>query len=172
MSSAPLDQDTGHGRRGRGFLWLGAIALLAGLTALFNAIDSGRHGSAGMIQSSPSGVVLQRDRSGHFTATGQINGIDVDFMVDTGATDVAVSEALARELGLEFGPQVRVMTAAGPVSAWMTRLDEVRLGGLFLRDVRGTITRSPMNEVLLGMSFLRHFSLSQQGDELVIEVGS
>lgn len=172
MSNTSLEQETGQGRRGRGFLWLGAIALLAGLTALFNAVDSGRHGSTALLQSSPSGVVLQRDRSGHFIATGQINGLEVDFMVDTGATDVALSESLARELGLEFGPQVRVMTAAGPVMAWMTRLDEVRLGDLYLRDVRGTITRSPMNEVLLGMSFLRHFSLSQQGDELVIEVSS
>jgi aspartyl protease family protein len=172
MSSTPLEQENGQGRRGRGFLWLGAIALLAGLTALFNAIDSGRQGSAGLLQSIPSGVVLQRDRSGHFIASGQINGQDVNFMIDTGATDVALSESLARELGLEFGPQVRVMTAAGPVMAWMTRLDEVRLGGLYLRDVRGTITRSPMSEVLLGMSFLRHFSLSQQGDELVIEVSS
>lgn len=157
-------------RRGRGFLWLGAIALLAGLTALFSAVDDGRRG-AQMVQSSGSGVIVQRDRSGHYLAVGQINGVEVDFLIDTGATDVAIPESVARSLGLEFGPQVTVMTAAGPVSAWMTRLDEVRLGQLYLRNVRGTITRAPMSEVLLGMSFLRHFSLNQQGDELVIEGG-
>ena len=169
---ASSSQDTGQHAppRGRGFLWLGAIALLAGLTALFSAMDDGRRG-AQMVQNSGSGVVLQRDRSGHYLAVGQINGVEVEFLVDTGATDVAIPEDLARVLGLEFGPRVMVMTAAGPVSAWMTRLDEVRLGQLYLRDVRGTITRGPMSEVLLGMSFLRHFSLTQQGDELIIEGG-
>ncbi|MGA0264633.1 MAG: retropepsin-like aspartic protease family protein [Lysobacterales bacterium] len=171
MTGYPQDSEQ-HGRpRGRGFFWLGAIALLAGLTALFSAVDDRSRG-ARMVQSNGSGVVLQRDRSGHYLAVGQINGVEVEFLIDTGATDVAIPGSLARELGLEFGPPVTVMTAAGPDSAWMTRLDEVRLGQLYLNNVRGTITRAPMNEVLLGMSFLRHFSLSQQGDELVIEGGT
>jgi aspartyl protease family protein len=122
-----------------------------------------------MMQNTATGVVLKRDRSGHYLASGQINGMDVDFLIDTGATDVAIPESLARELGIEFGPRVTVMTAAGPAVAWMTRLDQVRLGGLALENVRGTITRGSMDRALLGMSFLRHFKLSQQGDELSIE---
>ena len=113
-------------------------------------------------------VVLERDRSGHYLAPGTINGQAVGFLVDTGATDVAVSESVARALGLEFGPRIQVMTAAGPAPAWITRLDSVTVGSLSRRNVRATITRGLGDEALLGMSFLRHFSLQQQGDTLVI----
>jgi aspartyl protease family protein len=56
---------------------------------------------------------LAKARSGHFVAEGQINGHDVLFLVDTGATDVAISDKTARKMGVEFGPQITVMTAAG-----------------------------------------------------------
>lgn len=114
-------------------------------------------------------VVLQSNRAGHYLAPGEINGQAIVFLVDTGATDVAVSERQARALGLEFGPRTTVMTAAGPSPAWKTRIDRVRLGSLQLENVRATITPGLGNEALLGMSFLRHFSLRQQGDELLIE---
>jgi aspartyl protease family protein len=113
-------------------------------------------------------VVLEQDRSGHYEAEGQINGQAVTFLVDTGATDVALPESVARALGLEFGPRVKVMTAAGPASAWMTRLDEVRVGAIRRRNVRATITDGEFNGILLGMSFLRHYNLQQQDGRLVI----
>lgn len=150
--------------------WLGALVVLAGLTALFSAAGPGRGGIVqGVTDTGRGMVILQRDRSGHYLAKGAINGVAVDFLLDTGATDVAIPERLARELGLEFGPDVAVMTAAGPVRGWMTRLENVSLGGLSLANVRGTITAGPLNEVLLGMSFLKHFRLTQQGEELIIE---
>lgn len=163
----------GHHGTGRWLAWLGALGLLAGLTALFSAAGPGRGGIVqGMTETGRNLVVVQRDRSGHYLAKGAINGSEVDFLLDTGATDVAIPERLARELGLEFGPDVAVMTAAGPVRGWLTRLDSVSIGGLSLDNVRGTITRGPLNEVLLGMSFLKHFRLTQQGDELIIESGA
>jgi len=113
-------------------------------------------------------VVLQRQRNGHFSATGEINGQPVEFLIDTGATDVAVSEESARDLGLEFGPGVTVMTAAGPTAGWMTRLATVQVGALVLRDVSATIAPGLGEESLLGMSFLQHFSIVQDGDTLVI----
>jgi len=158
---------------GRWLLWLGAIGLLAGLTALFSAAGPQRGGVvATATEGGRAQVELQRDRSGHYLAAGSINGSQVRFLVDTGATDVAVPERLAREIGLEFGPVITVMTAAGPAQAWMTRLDRVSLGDLYLDNVRGTITRGGMEEVLLGMSFLGHFRLTQQGDRLLIESGT
>lgn len=155
---------------GAGFLWLAAIGVLAGLTWAFSGLTPERGGivASGVVDGRAS-VVLEQGRGGHYVAEGAINGRPVQFLVDTGATDVAVSEALAREIGLEFGPRIGVMTAAGPVRAWMTRLDSVRVGVLELRNVRATITPSPMASALLGMSFLKHFSLSQQGGRLIIE---
>jgi len=142
---------------------------MLGLTALYNAIlrdDGGMR----LVQDGEGRVmvVLQRQRNGHFSATGEVNGHPVEFLIDTGATDVAVSEQLARDLGLEFGPGVTVMTAAGPTAGWMTRLAKVQVGALVLQDVSATIVPGLGEESLLGMSFLQHFSIVQDGDRLVM----
>ena len=60
------------------------------------------------------------------------------------------------------------MTAAGPAKAWATRLDEVTVGGIRRQNVRATITDGEFNGILLGMSFLKHYSLQQEGGKLVI----
>ncbi len=153
-------------------LWLAAIGLLAGLTVLFQVAQPGRGGVVKSVnEAGRSLVVLERHRSGHYLAEGEINGQSVIFLVDTGATDVALSEHMATELGLDFGPQVTVMTAAGPVRGWKTRLASVSIGSISLNNVGATITRGPLNEVLLGMSFLKHFTLHQQGKQLIIASG-
>lgn len=162
-----------HTRAGRRFAWLAIIGLMIGLTAFYHALT--RHGG-GIIQSLDENgqamVMLQRDRSGHFLAEGEINGHAVLFLVDTGATDVAISEKTARAMGLEFGPRIAVMTAAGPSAAWRTRLDRVSLGSLALKNVRATITPGLGGEALLGMSFLQYFNLRQEGDRLILESGN
>ena len=150
-------------------LWLAAIGLLGGLFLLFSTLDK----QGGMVSSVDSNgasmVVLEQQRSGHYVAEGEINGQAVTFLVDTGATDVALPESVARALGLEFGPRVRVMTAAGPSTAWMTRLNEVKVGGIRRTNVRATITSGEFDGVLLGMSFLKHYSLQQQDGKLIIK---
>ena len=153
--------DTGrnpNSQLGRRMLWLAAFGLLGGLYLLFSALESGDGG--GMVSSVDSSgaamVVLEQDRNGHYEAEGQINGRPVTFLVDTGATDVALPESAARALGLDFGPRVQVMTAAGPANAWLTRLDEVVVGGIRRQNVRATISSGEFNEILLGMSFLKH----------------
>ena len=155
-------------RLGRRMLWVAALGLLGGLYLLFSMLENGS-GTVGSVDSNGSAmVVLEQDRNGHYLAEGQINGRSVTFLVDTGATDVALPESMARALGLEFGPRVKVMTAAGPANAWVTRLNEVTIGGLRRENVRATITDGEFNGILLGMSFLRHYSLQQQDGELVI----
>jgi aspartyl protease family protein len=157
-------------RTGRRFAWLAVAGLMLGLTAFYQAM---MHGSGGLVESVGQGgnamIVLERDRSGHYRAEGTINGHAVNFLVDTGATDVAVSERSARTLGLDFGPRTTVMTAAGPAPAWKTRIDRVTVGSLERENVRATITPGLGSEALLGMSFLRHYDIRQQGDRLVIE---
>ncbi len=157
-------------RLGRRMLWLAAFGLLGGLYLLFSLLEKDMGG--GTVSSVDSNgaamVVLEQDRNGHYQAEGQINGQAVTFLVDTGATDVALPESTARALGLDFGPRVQVMTAAGPANAWLTRLDEVVVGGIRRRNVRATISSGEFNEILLGMSFLKHYSLQQQDGRLVI----
>ena len=159
-------------RASRPLAWAAAIGLMVGLTALFQAFGSKPGGIVGSVgEGGRAQVILQRDRSGHFLAEGAINGIPVVFLVDTGATDVAISERTARRMGLEFGPRATVMTAAGPSPAWRTRLDRVSLGGLERTNVRATITPGLGNEALLGMSFLQYYPFRQEGDRLIIGHG-
>lgn len=157
-------------RMGRGMIWLAALGALAALTVFFGMFEPGPTGGmrSGVDASGRAQVVLEQGRGGHYVAEGRINGQSVAFLVDTGATDVAVSEREARRLGLDFGPRVTVMTAAGPAPAWVTRLDAVEIGGLRAENVRASITPGLGDQALLGMSFLKQFSLSQEGGTLVI----
>ena len=155
---------------GRLLTWIAVVGTMIGLTALYQAIMPEPAGQAmSMTEGGNPTLSLDRDRSGHFRAQGTINGIDINFLVDTGATDVAISDQRARSLGLEFGPRVTVMTAAGLVAAWKARLERVTVGNLERRNVRATITPGLGNEALLGMSFLKHFSMRQEKDLLIIE---
>jgi aspartyl protease family protein len=149
-------------------LWVAAIGLLGAFYLLFSMFENGGATVSSVDKNGAAMVVLEQDRSGHYQAEGTINGQPVTFLVDTGATDVSLPESAARALGLEFGPGVRVMTAAGPANAWVTRLDMVTVGGIRRENVRATITTGEFNGILLGMSFLRHYSLQQQDGRLVI----
>jgi aspartyl protease family protein len=114
-------------------------------------------------------VVLARGPDGHFRAPGRIDGEAVDFLLDTGATVVAISEPLARRLNLTRGAAVQVRTANGDAVAYATRLERVSLGGAVARDVPAHIVPGMAgDEALLGMSFLARFEIAMNGDEMRI----
>jgi aspartyl protease family protein len=114
-------------------------------------------------------VVLTRNRAGHYVANGRINGEPVVFLIDTGATDVALPLSLGRRLGLRLGAPRISRTANGDVRTWSARLESVDLGGLTVRDVRATVLPNmPGDEVLLGMSYLKHFELVQRDGALTL----
>jgi aspartyl protease family protein len=151
--------------------WLGLLVLL---TLLFSRwLDEQRNPNRDLSvdrQNGGSGeVVLKRNRLGHYVAPGLINDVPVVFLIDTGATHVAVSEALANRIGLKKEARTTSMTANGVVESWLTRLSEVRLGVLSLRNVRATIIPTMSEkEVLLGMSFLKHLELVQRGEQMIL----
>ena len=165
MDSGQPDHQQG---RARWLYWAAALALIVGLTALYQSAIGPQRMQVAADADGRAMVVLERRRNGHYEAQGAINGQPVRFLVDTGATDVAISDRVARAIGLEFGPRITVLTAAGPVRGWMTRLDSVQLGALALSDVRATIAPGLGDQALLGMSFLKHFSIVQEGETLVI----
>lgn len=114
-------------------------------------------------------VVLERNRSGHFVATGRINGEPVDFLLDTGATYVAVPGDLAERLGLASSGSAWFNTANGRVRGELTTLDEVSLGGFSARQVRGSISPGLDGETaLLGMSFLNRFDIEIRDSRMVL----
>jgi len=123
-----------------------------------------------VLVSAPTGeVVLQRNRAGQYVADGEINGERVTFLLDTGATQVALSTPLARALRLKPGPSVTLQTAAGPARGYTVRLDSVRLAGIEMRNV-GALVSDGMDPglVLLGMNFLKRLEMVQRGDQLVL----
>jgi aspartyl protease family protein len=124
-----------------------------------------------VLVSGPAGeVVLQRNRAGQYLAEGEVNGERVTFLLDTGATQVALSTRLARELGLELGPPVTLQTAAGPAQGYPVRLRSVRLAGIEMRDVAALVTDGlEPGLVLLGMNFLKRLEMTQRGDELILK---
>jgi aspartyl protease family protein len=114
-------------------------------------------------------VVLARNRAGHYVAPGRINGEAVTFMIDTGATDVALSLELAKSLDLRLGAGRISRTANGDVQTWAALLDEVDLGGLAAQRVRASVLPNmPGDQVLLGMSYLKRFEMIQRDGTLIL----
>lgn len=115
-------------------------------------------------------VVLDRNSQGHYVANGRINGREVSFLLDTGATDVAIPEEVAAQLGLRRGTGAFSQTANGVVAVWRTRLDSVSLGPIQLANVNATIlpSMSGRERILLGMSFLKRLEMIQRGRTLTL----
>lgn len=115
-------------------------------------------------------IVLQRNVHGHYVANGTINYQEVTFLLDTGATDIAVPEPLADKIGLTKTYPITVKTANGNVKAYRTRIESVAIGDIVLYDLNATILSNMHgNEALLGMSFLKHFEIIQKGKTLTIK---
>ena len=117
-------------------------------------------------------VTIYRDLKGSYTAVGSINGRPVNFLVDTGATAIAMSANEAKRLGIAFrvdGDPVGVSTASGLVKGHRVTLDRVSVGDLALRNVEALIIAGDRPEqVLLGMTFLNRVEMRQDGTVMVL----
>jgi aspartyl protease family protein len=112
-------------------------------------------------------VVVPRDGLGHFLVEATVNGQPLKFMIDTGATVIALSADDAVQLGVQPAYSeytVLLKTANGTVHAAPATLDTVEIGGIMLHNVEAVVMpRGALSENLLGMSFLsrlRHFDYS------------
>ncbi|TXC67513.1 TIGR02281 family clan AA aspartic protease [Piscinibacter aquaticus] len=116
-------------------------------------------------------IVLAAGPGGHFVANGSINGSAVRFVVDTGATTIAMGEADAKRIGLDYtrGQRGVVRTANGDVPAYRVSLREVRIGDVTVHGVDATVLPAPMEPMLLGNSFLSRFQMRRDADMLVLE---
>lgn len=113
-------------------------------------------------------VELQRSADGHFHWPGRLNGIAVDFLVDTGATNTALPQALAERAGLVAEGRITGMTAGGMVEGYVARA-ELRLeGGLVAERLRVTVLPA-LHAPLLGMDVLSKTRFTQTGGVLRIE---
>lgn len=152
---------------------LGWLLALGIATLLFQDYlderDNPNRGVTGQEIGGIPSLVLHRGPRGHYRVPGRINGQDVQFLLDTGATHVAIPQAVADRLALKALSRGRSMTAAGPVESFGTRLDLVELGNIRQHHVIASITPAMRGEeILLGMSFLKHLELIQRGDTLTL----
>ena len=117
-----------------------------------------------------SQIVLTAGSGGHFMTAGGINGKAVRFMVDTGATSVAMSMAEAEHIGLKYrdGQRMFVGTANGAVPAYKVRLAEVRVGDVVVYDVEAMVVPAQMEFILLGNSFLTRFQMKRENETMTL----
>lgn len=115
-------------------------------------------------------ITLAADSRGHFFMDGAINGSPIRFIIDTGATVVALPAAEAVRLGLDYrkGERALTNTAGGPVEAFRVRLDRVRLGDIELAGIDGVVIERGLDVTLLGMSFLNRLEMRREGQTMTL----
>lgn len=118
-------------------------------------------------------LVLKRNRAGHYLTPGVINGEEVRFMLDTGATVVSVPAHLASRLALRGGASSRALTANGTVIVKNIVIRQLQIGPFHFENVPGHLNPGMQdNTILLGMSVLRHMEFVQRGNTLTLRAAS
>lgn len=115
-------------------------------------------------------IILPIGQGGHFFAQGWINNRPIQFMVDTGATTVAMGVSDADRMGIDYkkGQMVRMGTANGVAQGWKVRVNTLKIGDIEVYDV-DTIVGPNMPFALLGNSFLNRFNMNKTFDQMVLE---
>nr|WP_256355069.1 TIGR02281 family clan AA aspartic protease [Pseudomonas sp. sia0905] len=134
---------------------------------------SREYNTAGVAAPQKQTLSIARSNGGHYWAEGAINGRAQQFLVDTGATSVALNENHARRLGIDYrtrGQPIQVNTASGTAKGWRVTLDKVSVGSLQVLGVEAVVLEgaSP-SEALLGMSFLNRVGWRVENNLLVLE---
>lgn len=116
-------------------------------------------------------IVLNESGGGHFMTPGQINGRAVQFMVDTGATSIAMSVQDAERAGIPYknGQPVRMSTANGTTEGFRITLNSVRVGDVEVFDVVAVVIPQPMPFLLLGNSFLSRFQMKRENNLMTLD---
>ncbi len=128
-----------------------------------NVVVTSQHGD-GYIE-----VLLVGNRQGHFVSTGMINGRTVQFLLDTGATDVAIPGEVADTLQLSRGAPVVVSTANGRTEGYRTSLERLQIGDIVLHNVRALVVPGlDGQQVLLGMSAMKQLEFTQRGGNMLL----
>ena len=146
------------------------VWLLVG-AAVFVAFQWWQHQRQQATFHAEGGIVeLRRGSDGHYHWRGTVNGRAVDFLVDTGASGVAIPSSLANELGLEAEGQTRASTAGGNVTGSVVRIDLTLAGGVSAERLRAVALPGLVEHPLLGMDVLGKLSWRQEGGVLRIDL--
>lgn len=148
------------------------VWLLVGLL-LFLGVQWWQHRAAqARFQAGDAVIEIRRGLDGHYHWPGRIEGLEVDFLIDTGATGTAIPAALARRLGLESIGQVQSSTAGGLVTGDLVRADIALDGGVAVRRLRVVALPGLAERPLLGMDVLGRLHWQQSDGVLRIDLRS
>ena len=176
MTQQPPENNTHQtsNKIGKSFIWISWVIGLILLVFVFQDMldeqwNPNEQPQYQLTDSGKAEVRLQQNRQGHYVTQGKINGYDVIFLLDTGATNVSIPSHIAEQLNLKsFGSHI-AQTANGSVRVYQTKLDQLNIGNLFLHDVSASINPGMQsNEILLGMSALKKVEFSQSGKQLIL----
>jgi len=133
-------------------------------------LTMGQSYAGGVAPAVRESVSLTADARGHFSANGSLNGYPMTFLVDTGATAIAISAADAVRMGINYrsGSPIGVGTAAGVVPAWRVTFSTVKVGAITAHQVEGLVIESGLNVPLLGMSFLNRMEMKRDGQTMTL----
>lgn len=151
-------------------IWVLIFVGMLGGIGLYNDI-AGDHLPRQSVAADSGEITVPRYRDGHYHLTLNINGVDVDFLVDTGASQMVLTQEDARRIG--FDPDTlryngQASTANGIVQTATVTLDNVRLEDMTDRNVPAVVNGSPMDGSLLGMSYLGQFSIAIDDNVMVL----
>ena len=120
--------------------------------------------------SANANVTLKVNPQGHFVAQGQINGGMMTMLVDTGATLIALPATDAIRLGIDYknGQKTVMNTANGQTTAYIVRLNTVKIGDIELNQVDAVVQENGLSFALLGMSFLNRTEMRREGEMMVL----
>ena len=114
-------------------------------------------------------LVLQANRQGQYIANGYINGTSVVFLLDTGANDVSIPAHIAKKIKLPQGRKIQFETANGIASGFKTKINKIKIGDIELQNINASINPNVrFDEILLGMSFLKHVELVQKNKTMTL----
>jgi aspartyl protease family protein len=174
--SMPEDENLSQDPHQKTAKWMVISAWIVGMGMLVlffdKLLDKQTNPNQNPISSQGQGgieVSLKRNKYGHYVSAGLINGKPVVFLLDTGATDVSIPMHMAQQLGLDIGARHYVQTANGSVQVASTQIDQLAIGAITLNNVAANLNPGVTDdEILLGMSALKHLDFSQNGDWLVL----
>jgi aspartyl protease family protein len=133
-------------------------------------LQRGQTYSSGGSGAGAQSITLAAGAGGHFIAEGQVNGNPIRFLVDTGATAVAISAGEAERLGIDYrkGRRGTTQTAGGPAAAYAVTLATVRVGGIELQNVEAIVIEQGLAIALLGNSFLSRMDMRREGQTMTL----
>jgi aspartyl protease family protein len=116
-------------------------------------------------------MVLSPDNLGHYNVQGEINGVPVRMLLDTGASFVSIPAALARKMGIDYRNQGRrgmSSTANGTTEVWLVKLDRIKVGDFEFAGVDASVSEAALPFILLGNSVLKRVDMKTEAGKLTL----